>query len=342
MGKEKISTFYELGDAIQAILDNPTSASIEDFDRFDISLEPISIHIEDKEHPSAMSAAMLSAISEYQSLVYKAVKIAKYGDTSKRLSEEDKTGFDLYVSFKQGSIFSDIDLQPILESAVDKMNGWHIFGAFAFAVLIWFGYRSFKVYSDNKRISRKDFLEAQQRIRESEEKTEIAKANARTIENISKLAEEVTMASSATLETLATVNGTVSINGKQYSRRDLIDLSRKNRYDFLECSEVNSDKAIKQKIVSGVFMVSRIELDVDDSQKAVSRRSINLMDTKTGEVFKDIEISGENMTAEQRRVIMDAVDGRPLMMKMSIAYSDIDTIESVLIIECNGASMNRQ
>lgn len=338
MKKEKIRTLEDMGNAIFNVLKNPQYASIEDFDRFDISLEPISIHVKDEGHPSAMSATILGCFAKYQDLIYKTVKVAKYGDISKRLSDEDKAGFDLYISFGHGSIFSDIDLQPILESAINKMNGWHVFGAFAFAVSIFTIYKCFKVHSDNKRISKKDFLDAKARMLESSERKEIAIAQARAIEDIGRIAEEMTAVTSSALERLAMVNGDVAINGKSYSRGELAGMARENLRDFYDIATQDDDNGIRQKIVDGEFLVSRIDLKVDGNVRLINKRCINLLDIASGETFKDIEISGKNMTDEQRDVILKAIDGKPLRMRMSIAYGGQDAVKSILILECNGIS----
>lgn len=342
MNKE-ITTLEELETAIYEILNDPAKASMEDLEKFKMNLQPISIHIEDKDHPSAISAEMLYTFTSYQDLIYRAVKIAKYGYTSKHLSDEDKNGFTLYVTFRQGSLFSDIDLQSIMESAVEKMNGWQLFGGFTFAVLVWGIVKCFGFYSNNKRITKQDFNRSQERLAEIQANKDIAEAQIKSIGDIAKLAEGITIASSNALETLAKVNGSISINGKQYQRGELMEMAKVNRDDFYgnESEEIDSEPEIKQKFISGNFLTSRIDLKVNSSGKTIDKRCINLINVDTGETLKGIEISGKNMTAEQRDMILNAVDGKPLELKMTIAYRDPETIDSIYILECNGKSFEQ-
>lgn len=338
MGNE-ITTLNELEIAVCEILNDPRKASIEDLERFKMNLKPISIHIEDKEHPSAISAEMLRTFTDYQELIFRAVKIAKYGTTSKHLSDEDKNGFNLYITFRQGSIFSDIDLQTIIEAAVERMNGWQVLGGFAFAILVLGIIRCFKIYSDNKRITKQDFNALQEKIIATEANKEIAKAQIKTIGDIAKMAADITNTTSNALETLADVNGSVSINGRAYQRGELMKMAEENREGFYESSEeIDEEPEIKQRFVEGNFLTSRIDLKVDSKGKTVNRRCINLVNIDTGEVLKDIEISGKNMTTEQRDMILNAVDGKPLKLKMTIAYKNPDIIASIFILECNGIS----
>ena len=86
MNNNEIKSLEDLEVALLDIIYNPEKASMTDIERLkNLTIEPIQIHVSDSEHGNALSASMLKIFTEYQDSVYKAVKIAKYGNVNCRL-----------------------------------------------------------------------------------------------------------------------------------------------------------------------------------------------------------------------------------------------------------------
>ena len=336
---KKITTLEDLQEYLKEIMEDPSKADQESLEKLkDLKLEPIVIRVSDVKHEHALSAEVLRTVVDYQDLIYKAIRIAKYGDLRAKLYEEDKTGFDLYVSFREGSILQQLDFQPILEAAVNKMNGWQSFGAFAIGILVMgIGY-GFKKYLEYRHLSRQDLLRMQEKILSDKTNVELARINAKTVGDVIRLADDSNKTTSRLLEHLAFVDGTVEINGIALTRQELARMAKDNRESFMQGDKKLEDDEVEMTQVAGRFLVSRIELQMDDSSAAVDRRTVNLMNIDTGEVINGILVSGRNITACQRKMIMDAVDGKPLDMKMIISKNSKGKIVGTLLQECDGVS----
>ena len=339
--EKEINTLDDLNAYIIDIIEHPEKATVTDIEKLKhLKLEPIKIHIKDRDHNSAVNAEALRRIVEYQDQIYNVIKIAKYGNLNARLYEEDKAGFDLYVIFKEGSLFEDIDLQPIINSVVAKMNGWQIFGTLAIGLFIIGVVSCFKIYTNWKRISKLDLIKMQEKVLSDRTNVEITQINAKTIQDVTRLAEQSIITSSKFLDQLSRINGNVEINGEPKSKAELAGMAKDSLNSFNSADVKNEDEErIIQTQVSGRFMVSRIELKVDEKDSpSVDKRTINLINIDTGEVLKDILVSGKNFDKNQRNMIMNAIDGKPLNMKMVIAKRQDGKIANVLLQECDGIS----
>lgn len=339
----KITTIEELSDFLQKISENPSLATQNSIDKLkDLRIAPILIHISDKEHEHAVTAETLRALVEYQDQIYKAVKLAKYGTSSGRLPEEDKVGFDLYITFQEGSLLEKLDFQPIIDSAASKMNGWQTFGILAIGLIVIPVVFTLRHISNNKRLIKQDLIRMKERILADEHNIEIAKINAKTIENVINLASDVTNTTSKLLENLAMINGSIDIDGKTHSRQELISMAKDNREAFnkVDDEEKASDNEVTMSQISGNFLVSRIELKVDSKGEdvVIDKRMVNLVNIDTGEKFDGILVSGKNISNEQRDMIMNAIDGKPLRMDMVISRNTEGKIVGTLLRSCDGVS----
>lgn len=334
-----IRTFEDLEIALREIIRNPQKATSDDLEKLkNLEIEPLVFHISDKDHEHAINAELLRTFVTYQDLIYRAIRIVKYGSYNGRLSDEDKVGFSLYISFSEGSIFGDLDLNAIIKAAVEKMNGWQVFGAFAIGVLIVSILSGFKTWSNNERIVQLDYIKMQEEVSDNQKDVDLAKINAKTIESITKLATEATENTSKVLDCLASINGKVEINGVEYSRAELSAMARENREEFYVVDDDLPDDSVEQRIVSGKFLVSRIDFKVEEKDSSIKKRSVNLLNVENGEVLNNVPISGKELTEEQRKMILEAVDGKLLDMTMSVAYDKFGEIKSILLLSCNGES----
>lgn len=339
--KGEIRTLEELETAISDIVNNPEIATENDLEKLrNIHLFPLSIHINDIDHTHSISAEMLKVFTDYQEQIYRAVRLAKYGSYNGKLNEEDKMGFSLYVTFKEGSLLGEIDFQAILEMAVQKMNGWQAVGLVAFGILALTIYKGFCKHSDNKMLTKLDYHRMQERIASAKEVESLSKVTETAISGLEKLATETTKTTAQALNCLSKINGSVDINGEQCSRSELVSMARRNMDNFYQEDSTNEEtEEIKQKIVSGKFLVSRIDLKLEDKDSSIKRRTVNLVNIQTLEIIKGVPISGKSsLTEEQRDMIMAAVDGNPLEMTMSIAYDEKGEVKNILLLSCNGKS----
>ena len=213
------------------------------------------------------------------------------------------------------------------------MNGWQIFGTLAIGLFIIGVISCFKIYSNKKRISKLDLIKMQEKVLSD-------KIHAKTIQDVTRLAEQTVITSSKFLDQLSRINGNVEINGEPKSKAELAGMAKDSINSFNSSDvRIEDEERITQTQVSGRFMVSRIELKVDEKDSpSVDKRTINLINIDTGEVLKDILVSGKNFDKNQRNMIMNAVDGKPLNMKMVIAKRQDGKIANVLLQECDGIS----
>lgn len=335
-----IRTLDELETAISVIFDNPDTATENDLDRLrNLQLQPLAIHIKDVDHAHSISAEMLKVFTDYQDQIYRAVRLAKYGTYNGRLKEEDKAGFSLYVTFKEGSLLGEIDFQAILEMAVQKMSGWQVVGIMAFGILALAIYKGFSKHSDNKMFTKMDYHRMQEKIASAKEVESVSKVTEAAVSGLERLATDVINTTAKALESLSEINGSVDINGEPCSRAELASMAKRNLNNFFQDADgEDAPEEISQKIVSGKFLVSRIDMKLEDKDSSIRQRTVNLVNIQTLETIRGVPISGSSLTQEQKDMIMAAVDGNPLDMTMSIAYDDRGDVKSILLLSCNGRS----
>jgi hypothetical protein len=113
----------------------------------------------------SITPSVMKGLLEFQKSIYKSFAIAKYGSSSKRLTELEREQLEIKVSVNKGSSVFGINFTEIANHAVDQLTGILPPSEIAVVVVMIaamaFGRSAYGIYLEDRRISRKDEVSAE-------------------------------------------------------------------------------------------------------------------------------------------------------------------------------------
>lgn len=330
MNEEEIIIHNE--DDLQKILDgfadNPESINSFDLNRLVFRTEPICVRIEGPGYDSTISTSMMKLVVNLQERIYSFVKIAKYPDPKAKLAPEDIAGLELFVRVERGSSQNILDLSNVLQELCSKMNGWQSLAAVAIIAA------SIGIVSVLRTRSNNNTKIALRKLEVEKERIGTEK-HAMTLQMIGQEFDALTKVSCNAMELFSRIdNARISIDGIHVTKSDLHEAIREKNATIGSLQEKEEDN-VSFREVEGTYRVTNIRNDgVEGPKRFISLININDPDEK----YNQILLTDKGLTSRQRQLLIDAIDGLPVRLKMRVTENGNKT-PSILIIEFNGERM---
>lgn len=307
----------------------------------DINLPNFEIHLTGPKFDSNLSTSIMSVFLKLQTAYNQAYALAKYG-TSCTLTAEDKAEAELFIKVDSGSSKYVIDLSAIAVALIAKMNGLELFpilGIFAAVAIAGMGIdHGLSILSDkikSKRASmdkNKQFeheetmermrLEHEAKLKEMDNERQLASDRALhesskkaldCLETVIKTGMEYQKSLS---KTCADSNAQVEINQQKHSRDEL-----------LETSKFFKDQLAVDRITTDDFYPKHMEGDyyIEEAKYALGedgKRTLGLVDATTGDRLKNVLLTEDKLTPEQREILRIGADEKPVHLDLYAVYKD--------------------
>lgn len=273
-----------------------------------------------------MSAAMMSALVEFQKSLYRTHSLITAGERTARITKEERELLDFRVKVEGGSSKLGIDLTAIAQSwgvaAVGRMTPEQIMIMILGTVAVVGATAAWAMYLKNKTEIRKAELESKgqelyfdafSKLSEQDTKRQEIWAQAmKRVPLLEPIREEATHAKSEILKAVA-IEGGGRINGVTIEEDVALDLV------------ANTRRKPAEETMRGVFRVARVDTTVPDGFR------VALQDVKTNE-----EVNASLMDAiisdKHRALIREAEwDKKPISVEMNIRRSRGKIIEAVIV-----------
>ena len=225
MSIREIRTEDDLEKLIDDCLSNPMILDEEMLETIRYRLEPIRIRITGTDYSSSIGTSVMEPLMRYQQKIYDMIKLIKYDSLKTKLSQEDKVGFELHVEVREGSNLINIEMNDILQKALDMMNGEQIKAVLITGMITAGLYGMFKV-SMSYHIKHKNKIAENERILKAQEQSNatgkaIAEKASSTLESVSKMMTDTVKISINAMQNLSYTKGDIEIDGKRL--KDMID-----------------------------------------------------------------------------------------------------------------------
>ncbi len=209
----------------------------------------------------SITPSVMKGLLEFQRGIYKAYAAAKYGESTKRLTEEEREQLEIKVDVNQGSSHLGINFNQIAIHIVDQLTETlppgEILLLVVFISLLFFGNSAYKNYLEDRRKTRaedarseaqKQLLEAQKFQTEQETKrTEIIASIAKDSIRNARILESSHDAQHGILKSLAA--------GAESRLGDEIALNQ----NLSKALAANPRKSAKEVRLDGSYRITRID-----------------------------------------------------------------------------------
>jgi hypothetical protein len=276
----------------------------------------------------SITPSVMRGLLEFQRGIYKAYAVAKYGESAKRLTEEEREQLEIKVDVRSGSSQLGINFNQIAIHIVDQLTealtpGETIF-LVVFISLLFFGNSAYKNYLEDRRKTRaedarsdaqKQLLEAQKFQTEQETKrTEIIASIAKDSIRNMQIVESSHDAQHGILKSLAA--GTESRLG------DEIALSQ----TLSKALAANPRKAAKEVRLDGSYRITRIDWS------GIGSFRVRVEGVDNG-LNLDADVQDDSLDGKHKEAIKAAEWSRqPVWLQVNAKHYGDDDYRSIIIM----------
>lgn len=348
MSIREIRTEDDLEKLIDDCLSNPMILDDEMLDTIKYRLEPIRIRITGTDYSSSIGTSVMEPLMRYQQKIYDMIKLIKYDSLKTKLSQEDKVGFELHVEVREGSNLINIEMNDILQKALDMMNGEQIKAVLITGMITAGLYGMFKV-SMSYHIKHKNKIAENERILKAQEQSNatgkaIAEKALSTLESVSKMMTDTVKISINAMQNLSYTKGDIEIDGRPISKAELSYAAYAKNNMLKEEEKLKSEECAHEtslREVKGRFRITSIEIPIENREdvKHVSKICISLAEVGEKESyrnFRNVKISDSNITDDQKQLLMKSLDGKIFELEMICAFDEKENMTEAYIQSCDG------
>lgn len=115
----------------------------------------LEIYLRGKEFNSSVTPPLMRGLIEFQKGIYQSYAAAKYGNPTKRLSDEEKKALEIIVKVEGGSSGIEIDFQALAVELIKqiggKMDTTHVLISVLTFLVLYFGTSAFRSYLEHRK-----------------------------------------------------------------------------------------------------------------------------------------------------------------------------------------------